>query len=80
MITGGRNTDGKKDDQGYTAAEYEFGRENLRKANPDFTARMKKLVSNVEKYLQDEALQEESKAALERKKERLEGVLRGEIK
>ena len=80
VITGGRNTDGKKDDQGYTAAEYEFGRENLRKANPDFTARMKKLVSNVEKYLQDEALQEESKAALERKKERLEGVLRGEIK
>ena len=80
VITGGRNTDGNKDDQGYTAAEYEFGRENLRKANPDFTARMKKLVSNVEKYLQDEALQEESKAALERKKERLEGVLRGEIK
>lgn len=80
VITGGRNLDNKTDDQGYTAAEYEFGRENLQKFNPDFVARMKKLVANVEKYLQDKALQDESRAALQAKKEKLEGVLRGEIK
>lgn len=80
VITGGRNEDGNLDNQGYTAAEYEFGRENLQKPNPDFTARMENLVANVERYLQDEALQEESRAALEAKKERLKGVLRGEIK
>jgi tRNA A22 N-methylase len=80
VITGGRNDDGVVDNQGYTAAEYEFGRENLLSMPTDFVNRMKKLVANVDKYLQDSGLQTESKAALQAKKEKLEGVLRGEIK
>lgn len=80
VITGGRNADGTCDNQGYTAAEYEFGRENLQTMNADFAARMQKILANVEKYLQDTALQEESRAALQAKRERLKGVLSGEIK
>ena len=80
VITGGRNANGETGAQGYTAAEYEFGRENLRSMPADFVVRMKKLVSNVEKYLKDGGLQDESRAALQAKKEKLEGVLRGEIK
>ena len=80
VITGGRTEMGENNDQGYTAAEYEFGRENLRLMPADFVARIKKLVANVEKYLQDDGLQAESKAALQAKKEKLEGVLRGEVK
>jgi hypothetical protein len=39
-----------------------------------------KLISNTEKYLKEPALQEESRHALLAKKQRLEGVLSGEIK
>lgn len=80
VITGGRNKDGQKDDQGYTAAEYEFGRENLRDLGEAFVTRIQKLINNIGTYLQDSALQAESRAQLEAKRERLKGVLSGEIK
>lgn len=80
VITGGRNKDGQKDDQGYTAAEYEFGRENLRDLGEAFVTRIQKLINNIGTYLQDSALQAESRAQLETKRERLKGVLSGEIK
>lgn len=80
VITGGRTADGKTDDQGYTAAEYEFGRENLSQLGEAFVERTEKRIKNIEKYLQDPALQEESRARLEEKRKRLKGVLRGEIK
>ena len=80
VITGGRNESGEFDDQGYTAAEYEFGRENLQRLGEAFVQRTEKLIKNIERYLQDPALQEESRAQLEGKRERLKGVLRGEIK
>ncbi len=64
----------------YTDAEYEFGRDNLRELPPAFTKRLKKLIANIEKYLKEPTLQEESKEELLAKKARLEGVLRGEIK
>lgn len=80
VITGGKTTDEKNNDQGYTAAEYEFGRENLRDLGEAFVSRMEKLIKNIGTYLQDSALQAESRAQLEAKRERLKGVLSGEIK
>ena len=62
----------------YTEQEYEFGRENLALRPTAFLNKMKKLLKNVERYLK-EPLQEESKAELLRKKEKLEGVLGNEI-
>jgi tRNA A22 N-methylase len=67
-------------EQPYTEAEYEFGRENLQAYSEAFTKRLKKLISNIEKYLQDPNLQETSRNELVKRKERLEGVLHREIK
>ena len=64
----------------YTDAEYEFGRENLRKMPDAFVKRTKKQIANIEKYMRQPNLQEESKQALAIRKERLQGVLSGEIK
>lgn len=66
--------------QAYTDAEYEFGKENLIKMGEAFVKRLKKLLSNTEKYLSQPSLQEESKKQLLEKKQRLQGVLSGEIK
>ena len=66
--------------QSYTEAEYEFGKENLEKMPTAFVERINKLKGNIEKYLKDPNLQAESRAELLRRKERLEGVLCGEIK
>lgn len=79
-ITGGRVVNGKSDNQAYTAAEYEFGRENIRTLGDAFTRRTEKLIKDLGKYLQNPALQEENRVRLEEKRERLKGVLRGEIK
>ena len=64
----------------YTDAELEFGKDNLLEMPKAFTDRLKKLIANTENYLQQPGLQEESKTALTKKLERLQGVLRGEIK
>ena len=66
--------------QAYNAWEYEFGRENLEKRNADFLAQTEKRLKNVEEYLLREGLGEESIAELQARKERLQGVLSGEIK
>lgn len=79
VIVGGKSTDGHKTEP-YTDAEYEFGRENLKRMPEAFTERLKKLIRNLEKYLKEPNLQEESKAELLKRKERLQGVLNGEIK
>ncbi len=65
--------------QAYTPAEYEFGKENLRTRPKAFLERVEKLIGNLEKYLKEPTLQEESKKALLEKKEKLQGVLRGEV-
>lgn len=80
VITGGRNADGRLDNQAYTAAEYEFGRENIQTLGGAFAKRTEKLIKDLGRYLQNSALQEENRALLEKKRERLKGVLRGEIK
>ena len=64
----------------YTDAEYEFGRENLAVMGEAFVARMQKLINNIDKYLAEPSLGEESKAELQQRKQRLQGVLQGEIK
>ena len=64
----------------YTDAEYEFGRENLREMPEAFVKRTKKQIANIEKYLNEPNLQEESKKALLARRERLQGVLNCEIK
>ncbi|MBQ4052758.1 MAG: hypothetical protein IJD33_00280, partial [Clostridia bacterium] len=64
----------------YTDAEYEFGRDNLRDLPAAFTARLRKLLSGIERYLQQPNLQPSSKEELLQRKARLEGVLNGEIK
>ena len=66
--------------QPYTPAEYEFGRENLLSRPQAFLQRIEKLIANIDKYLKEPTLQEESRRALEEKKTRLQGVLSGEIK
>ncbi len=81
VLVGGRNAFAPQDPtQGYTEAEYEFGRENLRNLNEAFVLRTKKLIENIGKYLNDPALQAESRSQLEKKRQRLQGVLNGEIK
>ncbi len=64
----------------YTDAEYEFGRENLAVMGEAFVRRMQKLIDNLDKYLLEPTLSQESKAELARRKQRLQGVLQGEIK
>ena len=64
----------------YTDAEYEFGRENLLTMPDAFVKRTKKQIDNIGKYLQQPSLQEESKQDLILRRERLQGVLNGEIK
>ncbi len=64
----------------YSDAEYEFGKENLQKMPSAFVKRTQKQCKNIDKYLQEPNLQEDSRKALEEKKKRLQGVLSGEIK
>ena len=70
----------KGEQQAYTDAEYEFGKENLKFMPKAFCERMEKLIKNIGAYLKNPALQAESRVALEERKKRLQGVLCGEIK
>lgn len=79
VIVGGRQKRGGQV-RVYSDAEYEFGKENLEKMPEAFVRRMQKQLKNTDKYLQQPNLQQNSREALERKKERLQGVLSGEIK
>lgn len=76
----GRRLEVGEEKQVYTDAEYEFGKDNLALMPTAFIKRTKKQISGAEKYLQEPTLQEKSRAELEERKRRLEGVLSGEIK
>lgn len=78
VIVGGKNADGKG--ESYSQAELEFGRDNLKEMPSAFVKRLEKLIKNVKKYLQEPALQAESREELERRLQRLQEVLSGEIK
>ena len=77
VIVGGY--DGTKT-QAYTEAEYEFGRDNLRERGEAFLRRMEILHEKLGDYMRREGLSDESRAELEERRIRLQGVLRGEIK
>ena len=79
VIVGRRLEEGETP-QSYTAAELEFGRDNIVNRGEAFLKRMEKFVKDAEKYLTIENLQASSRAELMQRKARLEGVLRGEIK
>lgn len=79
VLVGGRREENAPV-QAYTEAEYEFGKENLKTMPTAFTERLAKLTANIEKYLNDPNLQAESREELWKRKQRLEGVLSGEIK
>lgn len=79
VIVGGKRTD-SMEKPSYTDAEYEFGKDNLREMGEAFLERTKRLLRDIDRYLTRENLQKESKADLERRKTRLQGVLSGEIK
>lgn len=79
VLVGGRRSENAPV-QTYTEAEYEFGKENLKTMPTAFTERIAKLTANIEKYLNDPNLQAESREELWKRKQRLEGVLSGEIK
>ncbi len=76
VLVGGRG----EETQPYTEAAYEFGAENLREMPAAFIARTQKQIRNIEKYLTQPNLQAESREALQKRKVRLEGVWKGEIK
>ena len=76
----GRTRQSGEDKQGYTDAEYEFGRDNLLENGAAFIKRTRKLLTDTDKYLARPSLQDESREALQKRKERLQGVLSGEIK
>ncbi len=82
VICGGKREEGTHgfDERPYTEAEYEFGRDNIKELPAAFQKRLTKLVKNIDKYLQEPNLQEESRQELLQRKARLEGVLNGEIK
>ncbi|MBR2442412.1 MAG: SAM-dependent methyltransferase [Clostridia bacterium] len=79
VICGGKREQGQAQ-QVYTPAEYEFGKENLLTRPKAFLERMEKLINNIDKYLKVPTLQEDSRKTLLEKKERLQGVIGGEIK
>lgn len=76
----GRKKRADEKTQSYTNAEYEFGKENLSQMNESFKKRLYRFIKDVDKYLLAPNLQQESKEELLKRKERLQGVLNGEIK
>ncbi len=73
----GRKSD---EEQSYTDAELEFGKENILLRGQDFLLRIEKLKNSLNACLNTPSLQEESRRDLQARIARLEGVLRGEIK
>ena len=64
--------------QGYTDLEYEFGKENLTARPQAFVKRLKKLLAGIERYLSSDGLQPSGREELQKRKEKLEGVLKGD--
>lgn len=79
VLVGGKAKDGGQV-RAYSDAEYEFGKDNLLEMPKAFTNRIQKLIANTQRYLKEPSLQADSRMELEEKLEKLQGVLRGEIK
>lgn len=74
VICGRRLLDGEEKQQ-YTEMELEFGKENLETLPPAFVERTKKMLKDIEKYLAIENLQEDSRADLLNRREKLKGAI-----
>ena len=59
----------------YSDLDYEFGYDNLREMPTAFTEKIKKLLKNMDKYLNRPNLQEESREDLESRKNKLQGII-----
>lgn len=64
----------------YTENEYIFGKENLQTMPTAFVRKIEKLRKNTQRYLSNPTLSADSRAALEEKLQRLEGVLEHVVK
>ena len=62
--------------QSYTEMELEFGRENLSELPSAFVERTKKQLKDIEKYLAIDNLQEESRAELCSRREKLKEAIK----
>ena len=75
VICGRRLMDGEVK-QSYTEMELEFGRENLSELPSAFVERTKKQLKDIEKYLAIDNLQEESRAELCSRREKLKEAIK----
>ncbi len=80
VLVGGKCEEGGQVCDEYTKAQLEFGRDNLKEMPAAFVKRIKKLLANIEKYVAEPNLQQESREELLSRRKRLQGVLNGEIK
>lgn len=76
----GRLREAEEDAQRYTAAEYAFGRENIKNREADFLNRLSEKAARTEKYLAQEGLSEQSRRELSERLAFLKGVIADEIK
>lgn len=78
-VTGRKRREGESA-QEYTAAEYAFGKENVRGRSTEFLERLQKKTERVEEYLSKPDLSQASKEELTARRDFLKGVISGEIK
>jgi tRNA (adenine22-N1)-methyltransferase len=71
----GRRLSAGEEKQVYTEMELEFGKENLDQLPPAFVERTQKQLKDIDKYLSIENLQEESRAELLNRKEKLKEAI-----
>ena len=74
VICGRRLLEGEQKQQ-YTEMELEFGKENLETLPAAFVERTKKMLKDIDKYLAIENLQEDSRAYLLSRREKLKGAI-----
>ncbi|MBQ8884867.1 MAG: SAM-dependent methyltransferase [Clostridia bacterium] len=81
LIVGHRRKEGETP-QSYSAAELEFGRDNIRERPQAFLEWLQKKLLDIERYIVEAgtSLKEKSRTAFEERAEKLKGVLSGEIK
>lgn len=66
--------------QTYTAAEYAFGKENVKNRTEDFLARLQEKAARVKTYLGGDNLSDKAKEELQNRYDFLTGVLKNEIR
>lgn len=78
-IVGHKREEGEEA-QTYTAAEYAFGKENVKDRTEDFLARLQEKAARVKTYLGGDNLSDNAKEELQNRYDFLTGVLKNEIR